>query len=259
MGCPRITADEFFGGPDLHALLFGGLTERTRAPAQRQAQPKKRHVRTLDNIVSTEDIDSTLYIEVEGAPRFLGQRVDLWVVQQCGAEINERRGQPKTIVLGDPAQLRCPPGRRNCEANPERRGECFRKRRDIPPAFRCQHPVGRRPVDTHPVTIVLNNLQVIAARHSGKRIPAGQRREDPCRIMHFGRSTENLGVMRTCSLFQCLGDHTFSVHRDRHHICPQQLRRAPEAGIRQFFDQNGRFPPLQNGLENQRKTILPAV
>ena len=39
-----IAADEFLGRADLHTLPFSSLTERTRPPANRQAQPQKRHV-----------------------------------------------------------------------------------------------------------------------------------------------------------------------------------------------------------------------
>ena len=44
MGRAGIAADKFLGRADLNALPFSRLTERTRPPANRQAQPQKRHV-----------------------------------------------------------------------------------------------------------------------------------------------------------------------------------------------------------------------
>ena len=179
--------------------------------------------------------------------------------QQLGTKVDQRGRKAEAIVLGHATQIGCALARADGEADAQRRGQSLGQRRDIPAAFGGKHPVGRRTLYAHAITIVLDNLKVMFARHLDQRLAARHRCETGGRVMDFGRGAENLKIMVPRHLVQRFGDHAVFIHGHRNDIGAQQLARAAETGVRQLFNRDGGASALQDGLEHERQTVLPAV
>ena len=107
----------------MNALPFSRLTERTRPPANRQAQPQKRHVGAPRYIISAQYIHRALDIGVKALTRAFGDGVDIGMHQQLGTKVDQRGRKAEAIVLGHATQIGCALARADGEADAQRRGQ----------------------------------------------------------------------------------------------------------------------------------------